>query len=531
MLPGLGGLDIARELRRRAPGSGVVILSMFGTSAYVREAVDAGVRAYVLKDASGAELVHAVREAAAGRRYVSPALDTAVAETERRTPPLDPFDTLTGRERQVLRLAADGFTSAQVAARLGISPRTAEAHRANLMRKLGLHRRRRRDGARRRRRTRDRGGGHPRIGRHDGRRRARRARRGGRRPRRRRGPAARQGRVARRDHAGICLRDDFPHAQIDGIVSQLVVPITLDARVEGLIHVSHRDERPFSDADEEILVRLADHAALAVRNAASFAREQDARRAAEVSEMRYRQLVNEVPVCLFRTPPEGRFLAVNAAMARVFGYPDTETLLATPVAELYVERADRERWRALIDAEGTVRDFEVRGRRFDGSMIWIRHTAHALRDAAAGTVVAYEGAAEDITARRRAEDALVETEAQVRQLQKLDAVGRLAGGIAHDFNNRLTVICARSQLVLNRTSAEDERLRRTRCSASSAKRSTARADAGQRGAPRSVRARASSAALTATSASAWSTASIRTRGPSSPATNGPRNNPPSTPTR
>ena len=106
------------------------------------EALSSGASAYVLKDSSSGDLVHAVREAAAGRRYLSPPLsDRAIEVYQQRAKAttLDRYETLTAREKEVLHLAAEGHTSAEIASRLGISGRTAETHRSNLMHKLDLH--------------------------------------------------------------------------------------------------------------------------------------------------------------------------------------------------------------------------------------------------------------------------------------------------------------------------------------------------------------------------------------------------------
>jgi DNA-binding NarL/FixJ family response regulator len=142
MMPGLNGLDVMRQLRRGSPHTQVVILSMYANEAYVLEALSNGASGYVLKDSSSADLVHAVREAAAGRKYLSPPLSDRAIEVyqeKARAATLDRYETLTAREREVLHLAAEGKTSAEVAARLGISGRTAETHRSNLMHKLDLH--------------------------------------------------------------------------------------------------------------------------------------------------------------------------------------------------------------------------------------------------------------------------------------------------------------------------------------------------------------------------------------------------------
>lgn len=141
VMPGLNGLEVIRQVRRRAPGTRIVVLSMHADAAYVVEALRHGALAYVLKSVSAACVVKAVREAMAGRRYLSPPLtERAIDEYAAKTKGglLDTYETLTPREREVLHLAAEGCGNPEIAARLAISVRTAETHRANLMRKLGL---------------------------------------------------------------------------------------------------------------------------------------------------------------------------------------------------------------------------------------------------------------------------------------------------------------------------------------------------------------------------------------------------------
>jgi DNA-binding NarL/FixJ family response regulator len=144
MMPGLTGLEVTRRVRKESPDTQVVVLSMHASEPYVLEALRNGAAAYVLKNSQSEHLVQAVREAAAGRRYLSPALsERAIAAYAGRASADagrgDVYDTLTSREREVLHLAAEGQSHREIAQRLGISPRTAEVHRANLMRKLDLH--------------------------------------------------------------------------------------------------------------------------------------------------------------------------------------------------------------------------------------------------------------------------------------------------------------------------------------------------------------------------------------------------------
>ncbi len=141
MMPGLNGLEITRQVKLRAPHTHVVVLSMHSNEAYVLEALRNGAMGYVLKDSSGQELVEAVGEVAAGRRFLSAPLSERAIQAYINTGQdtlLDPYDALTSREREVLHLAAEGNSNAEIASRLSISPRTAETHRANLMRKLDL---------------------------------------------------------------------------------------------------------------------------------------------------------------------------------------------------------------------------------------------------------------------------------------------------------------------------------------------------------------------------------------------------------
>jgi DNA-binding NarL/FixJ family response regulator len=140
-MPGLYGLEVTRRVRERSPGTGVVILSRYPNDWYVTEALRRGAFGYVVKQADAAELLRAVRSVARGRRYLGAPLsddsiDVWLARAAHATS--DPYETLTGREREIVQLVAEGHSSTAIAGRLSISARTAEAHRANVMRKLRL---------------------------------------------------------------------------------------------------------------------------------------------------------------------------------------------------------------------------------------------------------------------------------------------------------------------------------------------------------------------------------------------------------
>lgn len=135
----LNGLSVVRQIKRNAPGIHIVVLSMCTDEAYISQALQNGASAYVLKSENFTGLVRAVHEVTAGRQYLSPMLDPGAIKARQSNAGgkhADRFEKLTARERQVLQLAAEGRTSAQIAARLGISPRTAETHRSNIYKKL-----------------------------------------------------------------------------------------------------------------------------------------------------------------------------------------------------------------------------------------------------------------------------------------------------------------------------------------------------------------------------------------------------------
>jgi DNA-binding NarL/FixJ family response regulator len=141
IMPGLSGLEVLRVVRQRAPQTRVVVLSMHSNTAFIAEALKNGAIGYVLKGCPEENLLRAVQEAVAGRRFLCPpvtaiALDAYIEQT--RAGPFDPHETLTVREREVLQLTAEGKTSSEIAACLHISSRTVENHRSNLMRKLDL---------------------------------------------------------------------------------------------------------------------------------------------------------------------------------------------------------------------------------------------------------------------------------------------------------------------------------------------------------------------------------------------------------
>jgi PAS domain S-box-containing protein/putative nucleotidyltransferase with HDIG domain len=133
------------------------------------------------------------------------------------------------------------------------------------------------------------------------------------------------------------------------------------------------------------------------------------------SEQRYRSLFEGVPVGLYRSTPSGQLLDANPAMVRMLGYPDRESLLRVGAADLYVDPTDRQTWREPLERQGVLEHYENRLRRYDGTVIWVRGAAAAVRGPE-DRVQYYEGSLEDITDRRLAEEQLAGERTLLRTL-------------------------------------------------------------------------------------------------------------------
>jgi DNA-binding NarL/FixJ family response regulator len=133
-MPGLDGVQATREILKHEPDIAVLILSMYSEENYVRNALDAGARGYMLKDALEVDLAGAVKALAAGRQVIGPGV---LCPTRAPDPQ---YDRLTPREKQILELAAQGKSNKDIAALLLVSENTVAVHRANVMAELGIHR-------------------------------------------------------------------------------------------------------------------------------------------------------------------------------------------------------------------------------------------------------------------------------------------------------------------------------------------------------------------------------------------------------
>lgn len=142
-LPRLNGIDVAARVQKLDPPPWVIILTMHTDESYILRALAAGARAYLLKDATDEDLLPAIRAAASGRPFFSPAVTSVLVEDYLRQLQsrglTDSYYLLTDREKEVLQLLAEGRTNKEVATLLEVGVSTVETHRANLMQKLNLH--------------------------------------------------------------------------------------------------------------------------------------------------------------------------------------------------------------------------------------------------------------------------------------------------------------------------------------------------------------------------------------------------------
>jgi len=142
-MPRMSGIEAIREIKRADSHIKIVALTVHKTEEYVLAALKAGVDGYVVKDATHSELLMALRSVITGKRYLSPGISDKVIEGylegRKSVKPASPFESLTAREREILKLIAEGYKNREIADYLCISVKTVETHRSSLMRKLDLH--------------------------------------------------------------------------------------------------------------------------------------------------------------------------------------------------------------------------------------------------------------------------------------------------------------------------------------------------------------------------------------------------------
>jgi PAS domain S-box-containing protein len=198
------------------------------------------------------------------------------------------------------------------------------------------------------------------------------------------------------------------------------------------------------------------------------------------AEAKYRDVFENAIEGIFQSTPDGRFLTVNAAMARIYGYESPDEMIASVGNEiatrLYADPAHRAEFIRILEQEGLVNDFEMTNLRKDGSVIWTRTSARIIRDAGGATLY-YEGFLENVTERKRAEEEIKQINATLEQRveertqelldaqekivrqEKLAVLGQMAGSVGHELRNPLGVISTAVYFLKMTQPNADEKIR------------------------------------------------------------------------
>jgi DNA-binding NarL/FixJ family response regulator len=140
-MPGLNGLEAVARMKKECPSVRVIMVSMYVSEEYFQQAIESGASGYLLKDAEGSELTLAIKTVMRGEIYLTPSVVkyAVAAYRDRKEGDIGPLSRLSSRQREILQLIVEGYTTKEIAQRLNLSPRTVETHRAEIMDRLNIH--------------------------------------------------------------------------------------------------------------------------------------------------------------------------------------------------------------------------------------------------------------------------------------------------------------------------------------------------------------------------------------------------------
>jgi two-component system, cell cycle sensor histidine kinase and response regulator CckA len=185
---------------------------------------------------------------------------------------------------------------------------------------------------------------------------------------------------------------------------------------------------------------------------ADITEQKSSEEALRKAEEKYRTIFENTVEGIYQTTPDGKYISANPALARMLGFGSPEELIGARKdikTQEYVHPETHTEFAKILEERGVVQNFEYEAYRKDGKVIWVSENARIVRDSG-GRTLYFEGTVEDITSRR-------ELEQQLRQMQKIEAIGRLAGGVAHDFNNILMAISSYAELLEKKLTEEATR--------------------------------------------------------------------------
>jgi PAS domain S-box-containing protein len=249
------------------------------------------------------------------------------------------------------------------------------------------------------------------------------------------------------DVIGQALYAALPGFRLIGL-AEVLARVLRSGMAQEIAECLYQDNRASHWAEYHVYPLPSGELVVIIRDVSRRRQSVDALRA---SEEKYRNLFLNAVEGIFQSTPDGRYLNVNPAFARMFGFDSPKRIISEVrdiADQIYAYPEERARFQRILESQGIVKGFELQAKRRDGALVWVSINAKVIRDPD-GVTAFYEGTVEDISERKRLEEERIRIEARLRQQQKLESIGTLAGGVAHEINNPINGILNYAQLVID----------------------------------------------------------------------------------